>query len=143
MKNREVKFRAWNNKAKKMIYFDNNWQILTDGPLTNLVICSNVSERSFDFDPEEDGESTILMQYTGLKNKRGVPVYEGDILEHKTWGLVIMSFGEYESEDGTVMAFHLIDIEYKEQIYNENFQGYEVVGNIYEHPNLLKPNNEK
>ena len=59
---REIKFRAFYEFGKEMIYWDEvkNW------------ICLQLNENDPDFH---------LMQYTGLKDKNGKEIYEGDILE--------------------------------------------------------------
>ncbi len=57
MKQREIKFRVWYD-GKEMKYVSN----------------------SYVMDIMEDGGEHVLMQYTGLKDKNGVEIYEGDIL---------------------------------------------------------------
>ena len=53
---REIKFRAWDKDLLKMY---SKWTVIPD-----------------------DDRSHILMQYTGLKDKNGVEIYEGDILKN-------------------------------------------------------------
>lgn len=71
-----------------------------------------------------------LMQYTGLKDKNGVEIYEGDIVRHATdEGVYKIIF-----EDGGFYVKNLF--EYDFQTINE--YPLEVIGNIYENPELLK-----
>lgn len=73
----------------------------------------------------------IIMQYTGLKDKNGKDIYEGDVLLlldpswHKDIRIpVIYDRGGYRAEFGT--------------LYRACNIGVEVIGNIYENPELLK-----
>lgn len=106
---REIKFRAWDNKNKEM---------LEDG----LVALD-----SFNNDNWFDGEDLEYMQYTGLKDKNGKEIYEGDVIK---W--------EQIKQD------HIQEIkwDYQElaamQMGTEIFKNIEVVGNIYENPKLIK-----
>ncbi len=59
---REIKFRIWDKESKWMISFEN----------MNLSIIRNREPERFE-----------LMQYTGLKDKNGKEIYEGDIIEFK------------------------------------------------------------
>lgn len=93
--------------------------------------------------PGETTKSSItyyeLMQSTGLKDKNGVEIYIGDILE---WEMV-MGHGWYE--DGVdVVIYDEKELKIKMKKRNNDTLnrvvavGCEVVGNIYEHPHLLK-----
>ena len=71
----------------------------------------------------------VLMQYTGLKDKNGKEIYDGDIIKSSAETVVVEWKGEMWTEEGFVAGF------------SELFEGancYEVVGNIYENPELLE-----
>lgn len=103
----------------------NNWKCGVDGGTKENI------ENYLD-DPE-----SILMQYTGLKDKNGKEIYEGDILKMPSFNpeLNIVRFdrGGFYLEPITGIESHFwSDIKYAED------DGSEVIGNIYENPELLK-----
>ena len=129
---REIKFRAWvPNLAsdKKMIY---GKAIAVDG-----------SGKAFwvGHDNYPLGDSDVLMQFTGLKDKNGKEIFEGDIV-HNTHG------GPYAFRD-MIVCWHQYHMGFALATKPENIgdwaikmengpQGYEIIGNIYEHPELVK-----
>jgi len=79
-----------------------------------------------------------IMQYTGLKDKNGEEIYEGDVTNHG-----IIRFGPY---DDTSIGFYLEDIEWctrggkRHHDTHELFAfatPFEVIGNVYENPELV------
>lgn len=119
---REIKFRVWDKNDNKM--YDNYYGIDTDQPYISLF-GNNINEVRW------NTENNIkLMQYTGLKDKNGKEIYEGDILKFYyqcSWAIeydaVYFRNGEYRVAD-----FRL----------NHVCSRSEVIGNIYEDEDLLK-----
>ena len=115
---REIKFRAWDKGNGEMI----PWNRLLNG--LNL---RNVFMR-----PEMCG--LILMQYTGLKDKNGVEIYEGDVLFHPLHGRRKVFYPYSE----TVASYGLRNIDNGfGSTLQDSHAVWEVIGNIYEHKYLL------
>lgn len=119
---REIKFRAWDKKGKEMFrvamisFLDKGEMILTGrGGST-------------------DNKTTILMQFTGLHDKNNKEIWEGDIVKtiNNEIGKVVFSIGGFWSE---YLWPHNWDPMYPAELINEKC---EVIGNIYENPELLK-----
>lgn len=134
------KFRVWDKRGKEM------WKVATlhiEDEYADLFK-TNIYEKPFD-NPWAKFEDLILMQSTGLKDKNGVEIFEGDIVK-----LSVQNGFDYLDNEicivkrsivhsGLVCATCKTDVEYR--IYNtELFEEYvyEVIGNIYENPELLE-----
>ena len=114
---REIKFRAWDNDNKRM-----------SQPFS--IGCKRVWFGRFDIESDYVAVSPDLyqvMQYTGLKDRNGVEIYEGDIVRFN---------GFYDGGESDFIA----EIEFKFNRYVGWFlhKDYEVIGNIYEHSELLE-----
>ena len=129
---REIKFRAWLKKEKKMV----NVETLFIG-INRLCFGNSKTEDLF----FRDFEEVELMQYTGLKDKNGKEIYEGDIVlikldETSTWYKTVVGF-----KKGAFIA-NLIDKEDYVYIFHHGFtdDDFEIIGNVYENKNLLEEN---
>lgn len=141
---REIKFRAWKYPKE----FANNQKL--EGEMLYVEMKSEKnymasSHTGWMFYVYKEDMSNI-MQFTGLKDKNGIEIYEGDILEYKFNKLVDFRNGEkVEPEwikNRRVMRFIEDRFSFAEDIKKPNYFEYpsmsEVIGNIYENPELLE-----
>lgn len=127
---REIKFRAW-SKEEGMI---NVARLdIADGSLYKRLITG----KAYDY-----WNDVILMQYTGLKDKNGTEICQGDIVECKcgNTGKTILRQVEYIGVSFCTKngSFYNQKTKQREYCYIPLKPYVKVVGNIYENPELLK-----
>jgi len=133
---REIKFRAWDHKQQKMFYLHKMGFLQEENDLTLVFDDRNSSyiDNYFGF---TDQENFIPLQYTDLHDKNSREIYEGDILQDGKEKSVI----EFQWSMWTVVPLRIYtDPEYiGVDAYKIEFgDKFEVIGNIYENPELLK-----
>lgn len=124
---REIKFRAWDEVHKQMLYI-------------GLELDTHIGG------PQED-----LMQYTGLKDKNGVEIYEGDIVRG-----TYEEFSDYDHEEYTIEFVSQLTFENGAFCIKRDYVNFEgrmrgpslnkhwdsekvaVIGNAFENPELLE-----
>jgi uncharacterized phage protein (TIGR01671 family) len=111
---REIKFRAWDKRKKYMEEISWPWAIL-DNTIYDITGGRKHKEK----------DDIILMQYTGLKDKNGKEIYEADII------IADWSFKEPTEIKWPEFYYNLIE-------YGLDGEDLEVIGNLYENPELLK-----
>jgi len=130
---REIKFRAWIGTHKLM--FQVREMIIPDG-LNEAGMQEIAATDNYSIVRPMHYIQPILMQYTGLHDKNGKEIYEGDILVPYETGnkhTVIFELGAFalSRHDGwRQLINHASD--------NNGIILEEVIGNIYENPELLK-----
>jgi len=126
---REIKFRAWNDISKEMLYHGKDIQ--------GLIWWNEFGEI-------QSLAKAELMQSTGLKDKNGKGIYEGDIVKSKISfeGKGIPHMGEvvYDKE---LASFATKNLSGNTLICRQQLNTFEVVGNKYENPDLLDINLEE
>lgn len=119
------RFRAWDKEFKEMVQVD------------ALVFDEQVIKATYKNGNvvKEDLKNYVLMQSTGLTDKNGEEIFEGDILEVNDW-LEVVSFSEEKA------MFVSKGIGFPEtslyDLLDSDIFTVEIIGNIYENPELLE-----
>lgn len=141
---REIKFRVWNKKLNAMAYFKDP-VVNTNSPTTEIQIGLYGWKPKSKYDDDHytldlDTGKPILMQFTGIKNKDGKELYEGDILECQYRDIRGDVHHEEVFWSQVRKGWGLRSLWGQEKIdsMNPDFYMRKVIGNIYENPELLK-----
>lgn len=110
MNNRIIKFRIWNSTLNKLIYSDQFIEI-------------------YEFFESNIGDEEQLMQFSGIYDKDGKEIYEGDILLHEDGSINLVRWA-HEDEDN-YPGFRMRDL------FTQNEFTAKIIGNNFENPELL------
>lgn len=129
---RVLQYKLWDKKNKQW-YDEDNVLLERDGTLTEYHYdCFenlDVIDRTNDF---------IVVPYTGLKDKRGKKIHEGDICEIVTYSgkpfgtvyVVTFSNGSFKLTDTEELLLPI-------NIDDEDIVSIEIIGNVFENPELI------
>lgn len=126
------KFRAWDKTENKMwnvetIYIEDEWVKVNDGSIYGIT--------------KDLVRDYVLMQSTGLKDKNGVEIYEGDIVEFKypydkrikTKGVIVWN------DNKACFGISMEETTEKYELYRITAENYlTVIGNKFQNPYLLE-----
>ena len=145
---REHKYKVWHKELKQMFWLDLEWgnkHATGSGWLCVVPIGEKrtyAPDNRFDLEPV----NCELLEFTGLHDKNGKEIYEGDYIRQTySENMEIEPYTEYLSIEhkGEIMfqdGMFVIDDKEEGQypiVSNEGFD-VEVIGNIYENPELLE-----
>lgn len=138
---RDIKFRAWDKVSKKMLKI--GLMDLDDMTIYNArsgdFRCSYQRKTKYsDFEEFKDVKRLIFMQYTGIKDKNGKEIYEGDIFatDNNHNFTVIYEDTRFIGVDGDRSGKGYVCC--VDSCYKNGSSSIEVIGNVYENPELLE-----
>lgn len=131
---REIKFRAWNGKRMALPEYsdDEDFYITPEGEVKYITEVGCERHRhSF------SRQGWVLMQYTGLKDRNGKEIYEGDIIQGD-FPLLIVGFNTKTAAFGASKScvFDAGNMYWFNNDIDILRDEWKVIGNIYEHPHL-------
>ena len=139
---RDIKFRVWDKYNKKMIQSETilNICFVRTEHTPNLIVCTNRKINHFEEIREQDKKycnEFELLQYTGIKDKNGKEIYEGDIFAHNNQKFEVIYDGtRFIGVDGDRSGNGYCC--YVDSCYKNGSSSIEVIGNVYENPELLE-----
>jgi uncharacterized phage protein (TIGR01671 family) len=121
---KEIKFRVWDKRANQMSLVA---KISFGDDGTAQTIMAELAPKGEYYNAIVHGENGVLMQFTGLLDKNGQEIYEGDIVDYL----------ENTSQGWVKRTVAIEDIRYLPDFICSKWQ--EVIGTVYERPDLLVP----
>jgi uncharacterized phage protein (TIGR01671 family) len=125
---REIKFRAWNGSKMRGVDKNDFFSLRCDGMISMQL-------PDIDFEPP-------IMQHTGLKDKNGVEIYEGDIIHYDGYGDYIICWDDDSACFDTKLIGPCYEMFMSTNLFecseSTNQDSAKIIGNIYQNKELLK-----
>ena len=116
---REIKFRVWSDLDNRYIRDARLFELATrDMPTREITL--------------QDCDLYKFEQFTGLKDKNGVDIYEGDIIKSKYWNGVITWVDEFDVSGWYVMEYDQYGEDPQAFSKSSAEELFEVIGNVHE-----------
>lgn len=139
---RELKVRAWHKPYKQMCQVES---LRFDG---NRVYTAVLIEEPFYDRKLVEADEIVIEQFTGLKDRNGTDIYEGDIIQFEFWNEKYYRQIAYNSAIASYEAITVASPTSKKlrqkakysfsELYKISSKGFKVVGNIHENPELVE-----
>lgn len=122
---KDIKFRVWDKVSEKM------YDVGMLDFITGHIVCSE--KDNYKELVNDSSEMVVLMQYTGLKDRNGDEIYEGDIIEY----LYKDNFGIIGTIEYSSDSYHIVVEKEYGDLYGFNLK-IGIIGNIHENPELIE-----
>ncbi len=137
---RKIKFRAWDSKNKKWVSqvpSSDRLECLLDNPDAGISHHDIDEESGIFFYPhnplgDDFNGRVIYQQYTGLNDKNGLEIYEGDVIKQSDFRCGPVEW--ISEKDG----WDFSGWKMRHSTWGDGIEGSEVIGNIFENPELLE-----
>jgi len=144
MNNKQLKFRTWDKQLKQFAEWTNRDPFF-DTSHGQIFFWERVQREDGSYDGDiilqDYGDRFILQQYTGLKDKNGKEIYEGDICNAgMVTGPIDFIIGGFSLASNPLIEFLPKDACIFSPDYDPSWIDVEVVGNVCENPDYFKNN---
>lgn len=127
--NREIKFRVWDVENKEMLE-------VQELDFESTFYGGRIAIRPDQYNDYFNTEDMILMQYTGLHDKNGKEIYEGDIVGIDYLSYIVTGVVTYSTKDAMYILTNTNSIADENEPLGD-YKNLEVIGNTYDNPELL------